>query len=121
MATFIISALWHGYYPFYFLLFSMAAIFTEICKDVYRARYLFTKLIPQPLNMIITHTIVQVVVNYMICTASALTWTKGMNFMRGTYGCIYIIIFVVFASFKAIGIVSISKNMENKDKDKKDK
>ena len=41
MTTFLVSAAWHGFYPFYYIMFGMAALFVESCKDIYRSRILF--------------------------------------------------------------------------------
>jgi lysophospholipid acyltransferase len=41
LATFIVSAFWHGFYPFYYVMFFLAAFFVELTKDVFRSRVLF--------------------------------------------------------------------------------
>lgn len=52
MAVFIVSAFWHGFYPFYYVMFFFCAFFTELAKDVYRSRVFFRS-IPYPLNSIL--------------------------------------------------------------------
>ena len=52
LATFICSAFWHGFYPFYYVMFFFCAILGELSKDVYRSR-IFFRAIPYPLNNII--------------------------------------------------------------------
>ena len=52
MATFLVSAFWHGFYPFYYIVFFFAALLVEVSKDVYRSRVLF-RFIPGPLGHII--------------------------------------------------------------------
>lgn len=52
MAVFIISAFWHGFYPFYYVMFFFCAFFAELAKDVYRSRVFF-RFIPHPLGHII--------------------------------------------------------------------
>ncbi len=52
LATFIISAFWHGFYPLYYVMFFFAAFLTELSKELYRSRRLF-KAIPYPLNSIL--------------------------------------------------------------------
>ena len=37
MSTFIVSAFWHGFYPFYYVMFFFAAILVECAKDMYKA------------------------------------------------------------------------------------
>ena len=46
MIVFMVSAFWHGFYPFYCVTFVLAMISTEIVKDLFKAkRYLFYCLI----------------------------------------------------------------------------
>ena len=45
--TFMTSAFWHGFYPFYYFMFLMCAFFVELAKDVYRMR-IFFDFIPAP-------------------------------------------------------------------------
>jgi len=40
--TMTVSALWHGFYPFYYVMFIQTAFFVELSKDVYRSRALFS-------------------------------------------------------------------------------
>jgi len=46
MATFVVSAFWHGFYPSYYIMFMIAAILQEVNKDVYKSWALWYKLIP---------------------------------------------------------------------------
>lgn len=41
LTVFMVSAFWHGFYPFYYVMFFFTYIFTEVSKDVYRSRILF--------------------------------------------------------------------------------
>ena len=52
LATFICSAFWHGFYPFYYVMFFFCALLGELCKDVYRSRVFFRS-IPPTLRTII--------------------------------------------------------------------
>jgi lysophospholipid acyltransferase len=52
MATFLVSAFWHGFYPFYYIMFFFAGLLGEVAKDFYRSRILFS-FIPSPLGLII--------------------------------------------------------------------
>jgi hypothetical protein len=40
MMVFIVSSIWHGFYPYYYVLFIFAALNLELCKDIYKSRYL---------------------------------------------------------------------------------
>ncbi len=39
--VFVVSAFWHGFYPSYYVMFTVAAILSEVSKDIFRARVLF--------------------------------------------------------------------------------
>ncbi len=52
LAVFITSAFWHGFYPFYYVMFFFCAVLGELAKDIYRSRVFF-RWIPYPLNSIL--------------------------------------------------------------------
>jgi lysophospholipid acyltransferase len=52
LATFVTSAFWHGFYPFYYVMFFFCALLGELSKDIYRSR-IFFRWIPYPLNSIL--------------------------------------------------------------------
>jgi len=52
MLTFIVSAFWHGFYPFYYVMFFFAAVLAELSKDVYRSKILFEFIPPFMRNMV---------------------------------------------------------------------
>jgi len=64
MATFIISAFWHGFYPFYYVMFFFAAILSEVAKDIFKARILFG-FIPSALRPIIANFLSFLCMNYL--------------------------------------------------------
>jgi len=55
MSTFIVSAFWHGFYPFYYVMFFFAAIMNEVAKDLYKSRVLFSKFVPKELHWIVAN------------------------------------------------------------------
>jgi lysophospholipid acyltransferase len=52
LITFLVSAFWHGFYPFYYVMFIFAGLFAELTKDIYRSR-IFFEFIPSFLRPII--------------------------------------------------------------------
>ena len=52
MATFIVSAFWHGFYPFYYVMFFFCAFLTELAKEIYRSR-IFFRWIPYRLKCVL--------------------------------------------------------------------
>jgi len=55
MATFIVSAFWHGFYPSYYIMFFFAAILSEVNKDIYKAGILFHQYVPLSFRPIVAH------------------------------------------------------------------
>ena len=107
------SAIWHGFYPFYYVMFFMAALYVETCKDLYRASILF-ETIPEWLNYIIAQILVTFVMNYFGTSLAMLTFERGWNFMKGTYSFIFILVPVCFVLVKASGLVSYAKKLAAK-------
>jgi len=64
MATFVVSAFWHGFYPFYYLMFFIAALLSEVAKDIYKARVFF-RFIPAALRPIVANLISMVAMDYL--------------------------------------------------------
>jgi len=73
IVIFLISAFWHGFYPFYYITFSCAVISTFVCKDIYNCWFIFRS-IPSWLRWLISFTLVQYHINYIGVLHSALTF-----------------------------------------------
>ena len=54
MATFICSAFWHGFYPFYYVMFFFSAVLGELSKDIYRSR-IFFRFLPSIVRVILAN------------------------------------------------------------------
>jgi len=106
LITMMVSAFWHGFYPFYYFMFFQAACVVEISKDMYRARYLF-RWVPYP--EITCHFISMLILNYLGTSFNQLTFERGFNFGRGTYFFVFILVPVWLIFIKAIGLVKIAQ------------
>lgn len=84
MITFIVSAFWHGVYPFYYPMFFNAAILNEINKDLYRMWFVFAW-IPTPLRLFLCHLGSFWHMNFSGIMFAALTFENGMKFGNATY------------------------------------
>jgi len=62
--TFAVSAFWHGFYPFYYIMFFMCACLTELSKDIYRSRILFN-FIPSEYRNIVANVAAMSMLNYL--------------------------------------------------------
>lgn len=61
--TNLVSAFWHGFYPVYYSTFFLIAIISEIGKDVYRLRHIFS-VIPWPISSILSNILLFTALNY---------------------------------------------------------
>ena len=66
LIVFIMSAFWHGFYPFYYVMFFFCALVGEISKDMYRSRVYF-RWIPYPFSSILANFASMLTMNYMGC------------------------------------------------------
>jgi len=44
--TFTVSAVWHGLYPFYYVMFFFCSLIVELSKEIFRSRSLFSFISP---------------------------------------------------------------------------
>lgn len=107
MVTFGVSAMWHGLYPFYYIMFFFCALIVELSKEVYRSRALFSFL-PPVASHIISHCCTMFLLNYLGTSFNMLTFERGFIFGKGTYFIPYIIIFGMLLIWKVFGISKIA-------------
>lgn len=65
LAIYAISAFWHGFYPFYYVTFSVGALGSFAHKDIYQCWYLF-KDIPKSVRLGVAMLFNQYTVNYAL-------------------------------------------------------
>jgi lysophospholipid acyltransferase len=117
MAVFVTSAFWHGFYPFYYIMFVFCAILSELAKDIYRSR-IFFRWIPSPLNLIIANILSLLMMNFMGISFMLLTFEKGWRFSSSVYHFVYITIAIFFVIFRFSGITKKAAKLEQKLKEK---
>ena len=113
MSTFIVSAFWHGFYPFYYVMFFFAAVLNEISKDLYKARYLF-RVIPAPIRPFVGNQVTMLVLNYNGCMFNALTFENGTKFGNATYWFVFVIITTLLIFSRSFGLVKFVQKLESK-------
>lgn len=113
LAVFITSAFWHGFYPFYYVMFFFSAILSELAKDIYRSRILF-RWIPYPLNSILASFLSMLMMNFMGISFMLLTLEKGWRFSSSVYHFVYIVIVVLFVIFRFGGVTRKAAKLEAK-------
>lgn len=102
--------MWHGLYPFYYIMFFFCALIVELSKEVYRSRALFSFL-PPIASHIIAHCCTMFLLNYLGTAFNMLTFERGYIFGQGTYFIPFIIIFVTLFMWKALGISKMAQKM----------
>ena len=117
MAVFVTSAFWHGFYPFYYIMFVFSAILSELAKDIYRSR-IFFRWIPTPLNSIIANFLSMLMMNFMGISFMLLTFEKGWRFSSSVYHFVYIVITIFFIIFRFGDITKKAAKLEQKLKEK---
>jgi len=111
MITFLVSALWHGFYPFYYIMFFLAAILSEVAKDVFKARSLFG-FIPGPMRHILGNFFSFLCMNYFGILITALTFERGGAFMAYTWYLVPIGLFVTLGLSRSLGLVRIAQKKD---------
>lgn len=108
-----VSALWHGFYPSYYLMFFNAGCLAEVAKDIYRSRVLFD-FIPSQMVGFVAHVSSMIVMNYLGVAFCLLSWDKLKFFFKGTYAYIFISLPVILVLSRALGMAKIAKKKEEK-------
>jgi len=114
MLVFGVSALWHGLYPGYYIMFFLAAILMEVSKDVFRARVLFNRYIPSFARSFIAHTLTMMAMNYCGIIINALTLQRITLFFRLTYGIPFASVILLLIYCRATNIAGRAKKYETK-------
>ena len=112
MSTFIVSAFWHGFRPFFYIMFFFAAILVEISKDLYKAGAVFS-FIPKPMRYLLSNFLTMLVMNYFGVLHNAKDWTKGSTFCAGTYYFVFIGLIVVLTATRSLGLVRYAQRLES--------
>ena len=113
MSTFIVSAFWHGFYPFYYVMFFFAAVMNEASKDLYKARYIF-RFIPAEIGPYLANFITMIVLNYNGVMFNALTFENGIKFGNATYWCVFALCTGVLVFSRSFGLVRYVQKLEAK-------
>lgn len=111
MAVFMVSAFWHGFYPFYYVMFFFTAFLGELAKDVYRSRVFF-RFIPHPFGHILANILTMMSLNYLGTSFGLLTFELGYNFSKAMHHFVFIYIMVLFAIFRFGGIPRKAQKLE---------
>ena len=112
MSTFVVSGLWHGFYPCYMICFGMAAIMQELAKDIFKSRILFSG-IPQSLKTVIAWLTTWITLNYFGVCIAGRVYEKVLSFTKATNGFVFICIVAGFPIWRFL-IVPYVRKIESK-------
>jgi len=112
MATFMISGFWHGFYPFYYIVFFLTGVGSECVKDIFKSRILFNQFIPGPLRNFVANQVSFLTWNYFGIMFAALTFDRGYNFVSATYAFVPIYLVVFLFLSRTFNLVGIAKKKE---------
>ena len=118
MTVFLMSGVWHGFYPFYYVMFFMIALLSEINKDIYKSQILF-KAIPNWLQFTIAYIMSCGGIHYLGIAFTQLSFENGNNFFKATYYFVIILIFLLLFLSRSLNMVGMAKKMEKKIADAK--
>ena len=118
MIVFLVSAFWHGFYPFYYVMFFFAALNLELCKDIYKSRILFSWM-PPLMRHVVANFCTLFTMNYFAISFCQLTFERGGNFARSTSYFSFAMMVVGLMITRGFGLVKIAQRMEKKQMDKK--
>jgi len=82
MATFVVSAFWHGFYSSYYVMFVFAAILSEVNKDIFKSKILFSRYFFYPYRSLIAHVLNMICMNYFGIVFAALTLKNTAFFLK---------------------------------------
>ena len=99
--TFLISAWWHGFHPFYTVLFFAHALLNTVNKEVYRARAFFTGV---PFPGVIANLFNCFFMSFNMIAFTLLTRERCVNFTLATYGIHWILPPITLVLFKVFGL-----------------
>ena len=108
---FMTSAFWHGFYPNFYIAFSVAVFSSFVHKDIYGMWYL-VRAVPRPIRIAVCIFVNQYTVNWAGTIQSALVPEKAFLFMRSTYYIIPIQVVLILLFSRGLGLLKMSKKME---------
>ena len=110
--TFVVSGLWHGFYPCYIICFGLAAIMQELAKDIYKTRVLFSA-IPQPIKTILAWLITWITLNYFGVCIGARSFERVLRFNQAVNFFVFASILIGFPVWRFF-VLPYARKLEKK-------
>ena len=107
LITFTVSAVWHGLYPFYYVMFFFCTVMVELSKEIFRSRSLFSFLNSSQ-SHVLGNVLSLICLNYLGVAFTLLSFERGINFLRATYCLIPAFISLLLILWKTLGITRMA-------------
>jgi len=107
MIVFLTSAFWHGFYPFYYIMFFLAAILSEVTKDIFKS-WIFFQAIPKKVRYFCAHLLSMSCMNYLGIIFTSLTFENGGKFMGATNYIVPVAMFSVLGFTRGVNLVGMA-------------
>ena len=106
IATFMTSAVWHGFYPGYFIVFFIFALMFEAAKDIWKLRqkFIYPVLPNKTVRAVVAHVLTNVTAFYGGIVFTALTLENGLKFMNATFFAVPIGLVTILVLVRGLGL-----------------
>ena len=115
--TFLLSAVWHGFYPVHYFVFFLFALIIELSKEFYRLRAVFQG-IPPALRSILAFILTQLTMNYAAVLFFLISEDKALAFAKATgyFGIVLILSgHLLVKAIRALGLAGAATQKSKKE------
>jgi lysophospholipid acyltransferase len=118
--TMLTSAIWHGFYPCYYVMFFYSGVYVVLSKEIFKSRALFEFIPAFSSNPDLVQTLLlkighECVLNFIGAHFIALTAENGFNVSAGSY---YYVWFLVPAALGIMKVGNCAKRAKNYEQSK---
>lgn len=113
IGTNLVSAFWHGFYPAYYNTFFFLAIVSEIGKDIFRIRHIFS-FIPDSISPILRNILLMTSLNYLAAGFAILEFQKALEFYKLYSFFWHIVLISTFVIFRFVMLPLFKKRKSKK-------
>ena len=119
--TFLFSALWHGFYPGYFISFFHWSLFSILAKYCYKMSLNYPNFdYNNKFYVLLRNLIALSCINYFGCLFMVLDWDLNLQYLKSTQYCMILIIYGGILFFQITGYIFYTQDYINPRKNKYD-
>lgn len=109
--TMLTSAIWHGYYPCYYLMFFYCGVYVVLSKEIFKSRALF-EFIPSLVQTIVLKIGHECILHFIGAHFIALTAEKAVNVSAGSYYYAWYLVPLTLVIMKVGNCANRAKKLE---------